>query len=218
MEQIYIGDYTPTGYAYIFPKSNSVANVGVGGVYNKKRMEKYFEEFLEVNVVKEQVDGGTVTKNKSGKAPVKRITDRLHTGNIFLTGDAANQNFKPFVEGILPSIICGDLAGKATLSEKPQMYETLLRRTLGRFFDESERITDDTYELFSLNDSKKYFLLLLLIAYRYRRADIDKLMLESKEQIKEILEEKEGLHQTLRDELDYFLITLMAIMGRMRWI
>ena len=113
LEQIYAGDFTPSGYAYIFPKSKKVANVGVGGLFPKKDMKEYFDEFMNLNIVKKkkQTKHATPVIEKSKKAVWNDLSDKWVYGNIVLTGDVANQSLKPFVEGILPSIICGDIAG-----------------------------------------------------------------------------------------------------------
>jgi digeranylgeranylglycerophospholipid reductase len=112
MEQIFTGDFTPSGYAYIFPKSKNTANVGIGGLYPKHKMRKYFDDFLEIEHVKKQVTDGKYVIEKSKPAIWNNITDKWIYNNVILTGDAANQNLKPFIEGVLPSIICGDIAGK----------------------------------------------------------------------------------------------------------
>ncbi|MEM0466922.1 MAG: NAD(P)/FAD-dependent oxidoreductase, partial [Candidatus Thermoplasmatota archaeon] len=111
LEQIYLGDFTPSGYAYIFPKSKKVANVGVGGIYPEKKLEQYFNEFLEVTHVKKQVKNAEYVIEKTKKTPWRNIQDDWIIGNTIFAGDAANQTFKPLGEGILPSIIGGDLAG-----------------------------------------------------------------------------------------------------------
>lgn len=111
-EQIYTGTFTPCGYAYIFPKSKNTANIGVGGIFPRKKMEEYFEEFLEIPHVKKQVKNAKYIVEKSKEAIWNDLTDKWIYGNIILTGDAANQNLKPFIEGILPSIICGNIAGE----------------------------------------------------------------------------------------------------------
>lgn len=112
LEQIFVGDFTPGGYAYIFPKSKDIANVGIGGLFPQKKMEKYFDEFLEVPFVKKQVKNAEFVVEKSKKSIWSDIIDKWAYNNILLAGDAANQNLKPFVEGILPAIICGNIAGE----------------------------------------------------------------------------------------------------------
>jgi len=111
IEQIFVGNFTPGGYAYIFPKSRSTANVGVGGLLPKKNMEKYFDEFLEVPYVKKQIENAEFVVEKSKSSIWSDIVDKWVHNNVILAGDAANHSLKPFVEGVLPAIICGNLAG-----------------------------------------------------------------------------------------------------------
>ena len=56
-------------------------------------------------------------------------------GNVIFTGDVANQNIKPFIEGFLPGVICGDIAGlSASNFLKNKGYGTLEHReAIARF-------------------------------------------------------------------------------------
>jgi len=110
-EQIYSGSFAPSGYAYIFPKSSTVANIGLGGIFPEKKMEDYFEQFLGIPFVQKQVRGGRYIEERSKKAVWNDLTEKWIYGNTILAGDTANQSLKPFIEGILPSIIYGDIAG-----------------------------------------------------------------------------------------------------------
>lgn len=111
-EQVFTGEFTPSGYAYIFPKGKHSANIGVGGIYPEKKIEQYFEEFLEISHVKKQLKNAEYVIEKTKKAVFNDLTDKWIYGNIILAGDTANHNLKPFIEGIQPSIICGDIAGE----------------------------------------------------------------------------------------------------------
>jgi len=158
LEQIFTGEFTPRGYAYIFPKSKSIANIGIGGLFPKKKMETYFEEFLEIPFVKKQTKGASFVKEKSKKAVWNDLSDRWIIGNVVLAGDAANQNLKPFVEGILPSVICGDIAGQviADLFEKELSNEYYLKKVeekLGEHVKISNKIKRYVLDLF-LNEDK----------------------------------------------------------------
>lgn len=110
-EQLFLGEFAPHAYAYIFPLSKNRANIGVGTIYNKDKLNKYLEEFLEIPFVKNQLREGKIVTEKSGDAPIRDLTDKIVYGNVFLVGDAANQNIKPFIEGIIPGMVCGDLLG-----------------------------------------------------------------------------------------------------------
>lgn len=168
-EQVFIGDFTSTGYAYVFPISKDRANVGVGCASPKKPMEDYFNEFLEIPEMRHQVRYSERVGDKGGKVNILKLSDRWVYGNVLLTGDAADQNFKPFVEGILPAIICGDIAGKI-VSEHVKTgkaldnYTLSVFRKLGSLFKQSDKAGKLVYELFEMNEPREYLLLLLLLA------------------------------------------------------
>ena len=158
-EQLYLGDFAPGAYAYIFPLSKRRANVGVGSIFRTKKLEDCYEDFLELPVVKKQLKNGKEVTEKSGWAPYRDVTDKWDYGNILLAGDAANQNFKPFVEGILPGTICGDIAGKTAADfirgrGSLSKYPNHVGDKLGTFFLESGQILDILYELGKSPDKK----------------------------------------------------------------
>ena len=151
-EHLFIGDFAPGGYAYIFPKSKHVANIGVAALFPERKLEEYYDEFLEIAEVKRQVKGGITMEEKSGKVPIRYLTDKWVYGNVLLAGDAASQNLKPFAEGILPAIICGDTAGKTVsdyLKDKGSLnaYSKRVRARFGNFLKISDKVTDIAYEI-----------------------------------------------------------------------
>lgn len=161
-EQLYLGDFAPGAYGYIFPLSKSRANVGVGSLFRTGKLEDCYEEFLEVPMVKKQLKSGKEVMEKSGWAPIQYLTDKWNYGNVWVVGDAANQNFKPFVEGVLPGIICGNIAGqtasdfvfgKAALDNYPNQVTD----ELGSFFLESDLILNVLYELSKSPDKKTIY-------------------------------------------------------------
>ncbi|MCK4347542.1 MAG: NAD(P)/FAD-dependent oxidoreductase, partial [Thermoplasmatales archaeon] len=194
-EQLYIGDFAPGAYAYIFPLSKNRANVGVASLSSGKKVERCYAEFLEISEVKKQLKNGDKVVEKSGWAPVHYLTDKWVYGNVLLVGDAANQNFKPFVEGILPGIICGDIAGKTAynfikgrnlLSEYPKSVID----KLGNFFSESDRLLDVLYELGKPSDKKSHLLRLGISTDIFSLKEIAKLKKESYNILKNKLDSK----------------------------
>lgn len=168
-EQVYVGDFTTTGYAYVFPISRTKANVGVGCVDPKKPMEDYYKEFLEIPEVKHQVRHATSTEDKGGGVNILPLSRRWIYGNVLVAGDAADQNLKPFAEGILPAIICGDLAGKAATrhlqKNRPlQEYTQDVKRIIGHLLDQSDEAGKLIYQLYDMDQPKEYLLLMNLIA------------------------------------------------------
>ncbi|MEA2052463.1 MAG: NAD(P)/FAD-dependent oxidoreductase [Euryarchaeota archaeon] len=179
-EQLYLGDFAPGAYGYIFPLSKSRANVGVGSLFRTGKLEDCYEEFLEVPIVKKQLKNGKEVMEKSGWAPIQYLTDKWNYGNVLVVGDAANQNFKPFVEGVLPGIICGNIAGqtasdfvfgKAALDD----YPSQVTDELGSFFLESDLILNVLYELSKSPDKKNHLLRLGISAAIFSPQEIEKL-------------------------------------------
>ncbi len=162
LEQIFTGEFTPCGYAYIFPKSKHIANIGVGGIYPKKELEKYFDEFLEIPHVKKQTKNADIIIDKSKAAVWNDLTDKWIYGNVILTGDAANQNLKPFIEGIIPSIICGNIAGKFAFSIHTKKnidndhYLNEVKNVLNKHFEISKKLQDVIGYLFTKKGKEKY--------------------------------------------------------------
>lgn len=168
-EHLFIGDFAPGGYAYIFPKSTHVANIGIAALFPEKNLEEYYEEFLEIPEVKRQVKGGITVEEKSGKVPIRYLTDKWVYGNVLLAGDAASQNLKPFAEGILPAVICGDIAGKTVsdyLKDKVSLnvYSKRVRARFGNFLKLSDKVTDIAYELIESENKEGKLLRLSLSA------------------------------------------------------
>jgi digeranylgeranylglycerophospholipid reductase len=183
-EQLYMGDFAPGAYAYIFPLSKNRANVGVSSLLQTKKLEKCYAEFLEIPEVKKQLRNGNKVVEKSGWAPVHYLTDKWVYENVLLVGDAANQNFKPFIEGVLPGIICGDIAGRTaykfiTGRNLLSDYQKHVKDKLGIFFSESDRLLDVLYELGKPSDKKSHLLRLGISIDIFSPKEIAKLKKES---------------------------------------
>jgi digeranylgeranylglycerophospholipid reductase len=168
-EQVFVGDFTDTGYAYVFPISRTRANIGVGCAYPKKSMEDYFQEFLEIPEMRHQTRAAVKVEDKGGPVNALPLAKKWNFGNVILAGDAADQNIKPFVEGILPAIICGDIAGNHAVrylngQTTLQEYEHDIKKTMGPIFAQSDDVGKLIYELFGMNQPKKYLLLMNLLA------------------------------------------------------
>jgi digeranylgeranylglycerophospholipid reductase len=155
-EQLYFGDFAPRAYAYIFPKSKTIANVGVGTTLSKDNLDEYFESFINHEIVKDQLKNGEIITEKSGEAPIRYLSKHWVHQNIILTGDNANQNLKPFLEGILPGIICGNCAGeivstciKQKIQLKEETYKNAVYNKIGKgeLFKKSDKLIDIVYNL-----------------------------------------------------------------------
>jgi digeranylgeranylglycerophospholipid reductase len=140
MKQIFFGDFTPGGYAYIFPRSKTVANVGVCGLMREKEIQKHFFEFLDVDLVKRQVKDAEYSLEKTKDAVWGNLSGKKVYGNVLFAGDAANHNLKPFIEGILPSMVSGNLCGElgvkmlAGATFESEYYEKEIEKVLHPHF------------------------------------------------------------------------------------
>jgi digeranylgeranylglycerophospholipid reductase len=170
LEQIFLGDFTPKGYAYIFPKSKHVANVGVGGIYLERELENYFDEFLEIGHIKKQIKNAEYVVEKTKKTPWRSIHDEWVIGNTIFAGDAANQTIKPLGEGILPGMISGNLSGefaiKMLAGEKPTTKDYLesLKDKLNPYVDLSVDSYKKVNHWFTVKGREKDLLLLSLLS------------------------------------------------------
>ncbi len=112
-EQVIFSNKFSSGYGYIFPKTESSANVGVGEVntpFNALR-NKFFT-MINSNPFKRQFNSASFENEKSKSARFGGGPKSLKIGGISLCGDSANLNYKPLIEGILPAIISGNSAGE----------------------------------------------------------------------------------------------------------
>ncbi|MFQ5887809.1 MAG: geranylgeranyl reductase family protein [Candidatus Hydrothermarchaeales archaeon] len=180
VDQLYFGEFAPTGYAYIFPISDDRANIGVGSISDEKDLEKCFKKFCELPQIKDQIKDAEKVGEKSGSVPFSPLTEKWRYGNVLLAGDAAAQNLKPLVEGILPSAICGSLAGETAakhissglpLSE----YRRKVQKKMGAIFDESDKYTDKLTEISGYPRKMRFLLLIGLTSNVFSLDDVDSL-------------------------------------------
>jgi flavin-dependent dehydrogenase len=175
---IFFGDYADGAYAYIFPKSASSANIGIATL-SSRLLDARFAKFLEV--IKPQMKDARKVVDRSGKAPIKNPSRRLAYGSIIFTGDAANQNLKPFVEGIQPGIICGAFAGRAAslyLHQQKNLessYKKLVYEGMGKLFLESDGIGSMLVSSFEQKDRLRYLLEFGMFSYSLDDRDFRKI-------------------------------------------
>jgi digeranylgeranylglycerophospholipid reductase len=216
VEQIFLGDYIDGGYGYIFPKSNNQINIGVGSIY-KQDLHKSFEEFCQLPTVKKQIKKGKNIREKSGKAPVIPYLEKIYFKNVLVTGDAACQNFKPYAEGILPGITCGNICGSNAVelfTKKIDLkkYDKDIEKKIGFLFKESDKITKTIYDLFLMKDRKKYLILIGYASNYFLYTEIEELKNKTHSEINEILIKRAKNNSMLRYKED-LQVMMMRIKG-----
>ncbi len=118
--RIYLGkEIAPLGYAWIFPKSSKVANVGLGvrgkpvTFYMKKLLKDHRDEFKHSQIV--EIAGGAV--------PISGLTKEVVKDRIILVGDASGTVIPFTGAGIHSSIAAGitaaEVSAEAISEENP---------------------------------------------------------------------------------------------------
>ena len=141
-------------------------------------------------------------------------TEKCVYGNVLLTGDTANQNFKPFVEGNLPGVICGDIAGRLVSNiirgkEDIQDYNILINKILGPIF----KASDEVLQLFieALKDKNQDMLNILIGSNIFSFEKIKNLFNQDRETLFELITEwnKSRLKQSITQFTEkYYLLYL----------
>lgn len=190
-DQLFFGDFVPGGYAYIFPLSPNRANVGVGSIAAED-IEQCLKEFTALPAVKEQIKNARIVNEKRGQVPFSHPSDRCRYGNVLFAGDAAAQNIKPLIEGFLPAIICGDIAGATAAGHlndgKPlELYEKNIEKKLGLLFRESDRYIDVMEEFSHSTKEERHLLLMGLCSNVFSIGDIETLKTENYDMLKQRL-------------------------------
>lgn len=163
-DQLFFGNFAPKAYAYIFPLSKNTANIGVGTLNKKDNLNDLYDTFIELPIIKNQILNAKILSKKDGIAPISDMSNKLIYGNVFLVGDAANQNIKPFLEGNIPSIICGDILGKYIFEvnqgiQDPSNYKNLIDKKF-KLIKKSQKYADIIFGDLGVED--KMFNLILL--------------------------------------------------------
>jgi digeranylgeranylglycerophospholipid reductase len=133
--EIYFGSkYSPSGYAWMFPKGNGEANLGLGVLAStKQRPLKLLSKFKH-----DRAKDAHSARLVFGCIPSTLPPQRTVRDNVILVGDSARQTNSVSGGGIANAIICGKIAGEICgryiAEKKPisylQTYETLWREKL----------------------------------------------------------------------------------------
>lgn len=106
----YLGrEIAPGGYAWIFPKGNGSANVGIGVL--PKMAQKTAREYLDTFIEREGIEG-KIVEVVAGAVPVYGEVETAVADNIMLAGDAAYHADPITGGGIANALAAGYYAGK----------------------------------------------------------------------------------------------------------
>jgi digeranylgeranylglycerophospholipid reductase len=135
----YFGSEAPSGYAWVFPKGEASANVGLGVLGSKlaaKRPVDYLDEFA----AKHFPDGQPIELMMGG-VPVSDALETIVSDGLMLVGDAAHHTEPLTGGGIIAALesgmIAGAVASKAVRQNDASMkvlreYETEWNSSFGK--------------------------------------------------------------------------------------
>ncbi len=100
----------PGGYAWVFPKSNEVANVGVGvRRIHKAPPVEYLKRFVDSD---SRLEEAKVLLVNGGICPVSGTLDKTVDDGVILVGDAAGQLIPMTGAGVHSGVEAGKIAGE----------------------------------------------------------------------------------------------------------
>ncbi|MBN2336803.1 NAD(P)/FAD-dependent oxidoreductase, partial [Candidatus Bathyarchaeota archaeon] len=111
VNEFWIGKkYAPGGYAWVFPKSREVANVGLGvrAKHTKPPIE-YLKKFIANDP---RFKDAEILRKNGGICPVSGTLDKIVIDGLMLVGDAAGQLIPMTGAGIHSAIEAGKMAGR----------------------------------------------------------------------------------------------------------
>lgn len=157
--EFFFGSVAPGGYAWIFPKGDDIANVGLAVIASKA--EKTAIEYLD-----DFVANCPATKNAQavelnvGGDPVGGMPKRIYDDNILVCGDAAGQVNPLTGGGIISGMTGGMYAGKVAAeaiadgdysATRLKQYDEEVRADIGEEINKYLKVKD--YAI-SLSDSE----------------------------------------------------------------
>lgn len=111
VEEFYFGsNFAPGGYAWVFPKSREVANVGLGvRMIHKKPALEYLKDFVKADPRFREAKPILVS---GGITPISGIVEQITGDGVMLVGDAAGQLIPVTGAGVHAGMAAGKIAGE----------------------------------------------------------------------------------------------------------
>ena len=138
MIELHMGNtLAPKSYAWVFPRGEGEANVGLG-VASIKNENPDIEIYLD-RFIKKRFGRAVITRKVCGTCPLYRGGEKLALLNLLVVGDAARVLDSLSGAGIVNALLSGKIAGEAAvsfLSDKNATMEELHRLYPGLFLKE----------------------------------------------------------------------------------
>ena len=150
VNEFWMGEkYAPGGYAWVFPKSREVANVGLGvRVKHTKPPIEYLKDFIAQDP---RFRNAKILKKSGGICPVCGTLDKIVADGLMLVGDAAGQLIPMTGAGIHCAIEAGKMAGRVAAeavkegdvsAKRLSAYRVEFDKYWGKRIKDSGRVVD----------------------------------------------------------------------------
>ena len=148
--EFYVGTcYAPGGYAWVFPKNEETANVGLGvrNIHTEPAIN-YLRKFLDSDP---RFEDAKVLRRNGGVTPVSGMLDKIVDDNLMLVGDAAGQLVPMTGAGIHSGIEAGKMAGREavdaivsedTSAKRLNLYRVKFEKYWGKRIRDSRKIVE----------------------------------------------------------------------------
>lgn len=132
-------NYAPGAYAWIIPKSNDAANVGLGVrreyLAPNNTPKTIIDNLWKHPLAKQVLEGGRIISSVSASVPVGLPSRFTVKDRVIYVGDSASQVISHVGAGIPPAMVAGREAAKAIIAhlrndEPLQAYEQAWRKQL----------------------------------------------------------------------------------------
>ncbi len=122
MLECYLGnEVAPYGYVWVFPKTETIGNVGIGvrGTSAKPYLDKFIAKHPE------KFGKAKIVEIQAAPVPVSGQIEKIVDGNVMVCGDAAGQVIPLTGGGIHSSIVAGKIAGEVAAEYLQQKIKSL---------------------------------------------------------------------------------------------
>ena len=173
--EFYFGSCAPGGYAWIFPKGDDIANVGLAVIATDTDKSAY-EHLLEFVKTCPATQNAQAVELNVGGDPVGGIVKDIYGDNILVCGDAAGQVNPLTGGGIISGMTGGMIAGQVaaasikennTSAEFLKKYADIVDEDLGKEINKYLKVKD--YAL-ALSDEE-----LNSVAIAFQKMDFEKI-------------------------------------------
>lgn len=141
--EFYFGSVAPGGYAWVFPKGDDIANVGLGVISTLTEKSAY-EHLLEFVKTCPSTKNATAVELNIGGDPVGGVIKKISTDRILVVGDAAGM-VNPLtgggiISGMEGGLIAGEIAAAAvkegdTSKKRLSNYDERCEKEIGDSFN-----------------------------------------------------------------------------------